>query len=51
MLSSIFKSGAVGALLVYDITNYLTFKNLEKWLTELRENADPNIIVMLVGKI
>lgn len=41
--------GAVGALLVYDIAKYSTFKNVERWLNELRENADRNIVIMLVG--
>lgn len=41
--------GAVGALLVYDISKQQTFKNVERWLTELRENAAPNIVIMLVG--
>jgi small GTP-binding protein len=34
---------------VYDIAKYSTFKNVERWLTELRENADRNIVIMLVG--
>ncbi|ESO99040.1 hypothetical protein LOTGIDRAFT_71163, partial [Lottia gigantea] len=41
--------GAVGALVVYDITKQLTFESLEKWLEELREHADPNCRIMLVG--
>ena len=42
--------GAVGALLVYDITKHLTFDDVRTiWLAELRNNADPNIVVMLVG--
>lgn len=41
--------GAVGALLVYDISKQGTFKNVERWLSELRENASGNIVVMLVG--
>jgi Ras-related protein Rab-11A len=41
--------GAVGALLVYDISKHATFKNVERWLQELRENADRNIVIMLVG--
>lgn len=40
---------AVGALLVYDITQEKTFKNVQKWLEELREHADPDIVIMLVG--
>jgi len=41
--------GAVGALVVYDITKGITFKNVEKWLQELREHADTDIVIMLVG--
>jgi small GTP-binding protein len=45
----IYYRGAVGALLVYDISNHATFKNVERWLQELRQNADRNIAIMLVG--
>lgn len=41
--------GAVGALLVYDISKHITFENVERWLKELRDHAEPNIVVMLVG--
>jgi GTPase SAR1 family protein len=39
----------VGALLVYDISKYSTFQNIEKWYSELREHAEFNICVVLVG--
>lgn len=42
-------SGAVGALLVYDISKALTFENVERWLKELRDHAESNIVIMLVG--
>eukprot|EP01120_Amphizonella_sp_Union-15-10_P011582 TRINITY_DN494_c0_g1_i1.p1 TRINITY_DN494_c0_g1~~TRINITY_DN494_c0_g1_i1.p1 ORF type:complete len:227 (+),score=49.79 TRINITY_DN494_c0_g1_i1:39-719(+) len=42
-------SGADGCLLVYSIDNVETFKNTEKWLDELVENADPGVLVLLVG--
>ena len=48
-ITSAYYRGAIGALLLYDITASLTFQNLKKWLSELRENADSNIVVMLVG--
>jgi len=48
-ITSAYYRGAVGALLVYDIAKYSTFKNVERWLTELRENADKHIFIMLVG--
>ena len=48
-ITSAYYRGAVGALLVFDITKYATFKNIEKWLNELRDHAEPHIVVMLVG--
>lgn len=39
----------MGALLVYDITNPSSFHNAERWLKELKEHADADIVIMLVG--
>ncbi|KAI7730398.1 hypothetical protein M8C21_025343 [Ambrosia artemisiifolia] len=41
--------GAAGALLVYDVTRHITFVNTHKWLADLRNHADPNMVVTLVG--
>lgn len=41
--------GAVGALLVYDISKHLTYESVERWLKELYDHADPHIVIMLVG--
>jgi Ras-related protein Rab-11A len=41
--------GAVGALLVYDIAKHPTYQNVHRWLKELRDHADSNIVIMLVG--
>ena len=41
--------GAVGALLVYDITNKESFLHCKNWLEELKENGDKDVIVILVG--
>ncbi|VAI77339.1 hypothetical protein VPH35_124106 [Triticum aestivum] len=48
-ITSAYYRGAVGALLVYDVTRHATFENAERWLKELRDHTDPNIVVMLVG--
>ncbi|KAJ9509042.1 hypothetical protein QJQ45_001531 [Haematococcus lacustris] len=73
-ITSAYYRGAVGALLVYDITKNrgwqlliewrighwlyqlilnlhpaATFENVERWLKELRDHADSNIVIMLVG--
>ncbi|XP_076919200.1 uncharacterized protein LOC143579911 [Bidens hawaiensis] len=41
--------GATGALLVYDVTRHITFVSTQKWLADLKNHADPNMVVMLVG--
>uniref|UniRef100_A0A5K4F920 Ras-related protein Rab-25 n=1 Tax=Schistosoma mansoni TaxID=6183 RepID=A0A5K4F920_SCHMA len=48
-ITAAYYRGAVGALLVYDITKRETFNNLEHWLLELRGHAEPDIVIMLVG--
>lgn len=40
---------AVGALLVYDITNEKSFAAAKRWMEELRDHAEPDIVIMLVG--
>jgi Ras-related protein Rab-11A len=48
-ITSAYYRGALGALLVYDISNRDTFVAAQRWLAELREKADSKIIVTLVG--
>ncbi|KAG0475327.1 hypothetical protein HPP92_015013 [Vanilla planifolia] len=48
-ITSAYYRGAVGALLVYDITKRQTFENIQRWLRELRDHADSNIVVMMAG--
>merc|ERR1719419_1923451 len=48
-ITSAYYRSAVGAMLVYDISKKDTFDNIERWLTELRQHADANIVIMLVG--
>lgn len=49
VITNAFYRGAVGALLVYDITKHESYMNVEKWLKELREHGDSNMVHMLVG--
>lgn len=48
-ITSAYYRGAVGAFLVYDITKRQTFENIQRWLRELRDHADANIIIMMAG--
>lgn len=48
-ITSAYYRGALGALLVYDMTKPKTFENVSRWLKELRDHADSNIVIMLIG--
>ena len=41
--------GAVGVLLVFDVTRHSSFSNIKTLVEELREYADPNIVIILIG--
>ncbi|KAK4166181.1 P-loop containing nucleoside triphosphate hydrolase protein [Cladorrhinum sp. PSN259] len=41
--------GASGALLVFDLTRKSTFTHVTDWLNDLRQIAEPDIVVVLVG--
>jgi small GTP-binding protein len=48
-LRASFFDGANGALVVFDISRWHTFKELEDWLSDLREFAGKNIPFILIG--
>ncbi|KAH7681376.1 Small GTPase superfamily ARF/SAR type protein [Dioscorea alata] len=48
-ITSAYYRGALGAVLVYDTTKHTTFENVSRWLKELRDHADSNIVIMLIG--
>nr|GEV61685.1 Ras-related protein RABA1f-like [Tanacetum cinerariifolium] len=48
-ITSAYYRGAVGALLVYDTSCHVTFENVKRWLKELQDHIDSNIMIMLVG--
>jgi len=48
-ISAAFYRGAVGALLLYDVSKLSSFTNIKTWVEELREHASPQIIAMLIG--
>ncbi|MCD7455780.1 Ras- protein Rab11D [Datura stramonium] len=48
-VTSAYYRGAVGAMLVYDITKRQTFDHIPRWLEELRAHADRNIVIILIG--
>eukprot|EP00252_Welwitschia_mirabilis_P028110 TRINITY_DN9996_c0_g1_i1.p1 TRINITY_DN9996_c0_g1~~TRINITY_DN9996_c0_g1_i1.p1 ORF type:complete len:217 (-),score=45.93 TRINITY_DN9996_c0_g1_i1:154-804(-) len=48
-VTSAYYRGAVGAMLVYDVTKRQSFDHVARWLEELRNHSDNNIVIMLVG--
>lgn len=48
-ITSAYYRGAMGAILAYDVTKPKTFENVGRWLKELRNHADSNIVIMLIG--
>ncbi|EOA13956.1 hypothetical protein CARUB_v10027077mg [Capsella rubella] len=48
-VTSAYYRGAVGAMLVYDITKRQSFDHVARWLEELKGHADKNIVIMLIG--
>jgi len=41
--------GAMGIMLVYDITNAKTFENISKWLRNIDEHANEDVEKMILG--
>ncbi|KAL2475745.1 Ras-related protein RABA5a [Abeliophyllum distichum] len=48
-VTSAYYRGAVGALLVYDISRRQTFDSIGRWLNELHTHSDMNVVTILVG--
>ncbi|EAS01075.2 small guanosine triphosphatase family (GTPase)-like Ras family protein (macronuclear) [Tetrahymena thermophila SB210] len=48
-ITSSYYKGAHGIILVYDITDKQTFKDIDNWLAEADKNANENVIKLLVG--
>ena len=48
-ITNLYYRGAVGVLMVYDITRHSSYRNIEWWLQELRDHTTDDIVIMLVG--
>ena len=41
--------GAMGIMLVYDVTNSKSFDNIAKWLRNIQEHSNPDVEKMILG--
>ena len=48
-ITNAYYKGSKGALLVYDITKKDSFDNIDRWITELKNNGDPEVTIILIG--
>ncbi|GAB4861558.1 Ras- protein RABA4a [Ancistrocladus abbreviatus] len=49
VITTAYYRGALGALIVYDITKRQTFDHVASWVDTLRAHADSSIVIMLIG--
>ncbi len=48
-ITTSYYKGAHGVIMVYDVTKRESFQNLESWLTDIKQYADANVGIILVG--
>lgn len=48
-LGALYYKTAKGALVVFDITVEKSFHRAKEWISELHQNAEPDIVISLVG--
>ena len=41
--------GANGIILIYDITNLQSYENVKNWISQIKEEANPNVLIYLAG--
>ena len=48
-ITKTYYKGSKGALIVFDITKKDSFKNVDKWINDLKEFGDDDVAILLVG--
>ena len=41
--------GANGIILIYDVTNLQSYENVKNWISQIKEEANPNVLIYLAG--
>ncbi len=48
-ITNAYYRGSMGCFVVFDITRKITFDHVDKWVSELKEYANEDVIIFLVG--
>ncbi|NXV37131.1 RAB13 protein, partial [Rissa tridactyla] len=48
-ITTAYYRGAVGIILVYDITDKKSFENIQNWMKSIKENASAGVERLLIG--
>ena len=40
---------ANGIILIYDVTSLVTYENVKSWISQIREEAPPNVVIFIAG--
>lgn len=48
-ITSSYYRGSHGVIIVYDVTNKLSFNNVKMWLSEIERHASPSVNKLLIG--
>lgn len=48
-ITTAYYRGAMGIMLVYDVTNEKSFENIKNWIRNIEENASADVEKMLLG--
>ena len=48
-VAPLYYRGAAAAIVVYDVTSYLSLVSAKSWIDELTDRGDPDVLIVLVG--
>ena len=48
-MAPMYYRGAKAAICVFDLTNNTTFERLNTWIRDLKNHADPNVVICIAG--